>query len=122
MRVTIWFLAGLALLAARASPAASVEENVSAAASAVEACYDERSYSSAVQGLSPMRFEIAIRNECFDYEASLKKLYNQPAQKSVLGNLRRKAVIKYFDALGQLRPRFQGLCPKKEYSCIIGQR
>ena len=122
MRVTIWFLAGLALLGARASQAASAEDNVSAAARSVEACYDERMYSSAVQGLSPMRFEIAIRNECFDYEASLKKLYNQPAQKSVLGNLRRKSVVKYFDALGQLHPRFEGLCPKKEYSCIIGQR
>ena len=48
----------------------------------VESCYEERMYRSAVQGLSPMRFEIAIRNECSDYEASLKTLYNKSEQKS----------------------------------------
>ena len=122
MRVTIWLLAGLALLGARASQAASVKDDVGAAARSVESCYDERMHRSAVQGLSPMRFEIAIRNECSDYEAPLKALYNKSAQKSVLRNLREKSVVKYFDALRRLRPRFGGLCPEKTYSCIISQR
>ena len=122
MRVTIWLLVALALVGARTSQAASLEDDLGPAARSVEACYNERMYRSAVQGLSPMRFEIAIRNECSDYEAPLKALYNKSSQKSVLRNLREKSVVKYFDALRRLRPRFDGLCPDKKYSCIISQR
>ena len=117
MRVTIWLLVALALVEARTSQAASLEDDLGPAARSVEACYNERMYRSAVQGLSPMRFEIAIRNECSDYEAPLKALYNKSAQNSVLRNLREKSVVKYFDALRRLRPRFDGLCPDKKYSC-----
>ena len=80
----------------------------------------------AVQGLSPMRFEIAIRNECADYETSLKNIsaesVDEPARNLVLRGVRKKSVVKYFDILSQLHPRFKGVCLDKKYSCIIGQR
>jgi hypothetical protein len=129
MRVATFFLAGLLMVGVRASHSAqpaTAEEKVSSAVRSVEACYAERVNTDAVQGLSPMRFEISIRNECADYETSLKNVsgtsVDQPTQTSILRDVRQKSVVKYFDTLSQLHPRFKGACPDKSYSCIIGQR